>query len=188
MNSDQTKLEFLNTLNKVPIEPTEAMLLGRQFEDDIYSACDGTYKQSGDERYDRCVDEAAELARDGLRQEKVYRDVRIAGYDVLLYGKADLIRRDWIYDFKRTKNYDIGKYAGSIQHSLYMACSGIHNFRYIASDGRSVWLEDYHYDDAMRDRMIGEVAAMLDCIFSDGELAPAYNTHWLSRPRLETAA
>jgi hypothetical protein len=53
--------------------------------------------------------------------------------------------------------------------------------------GRSVWLEDYHYNDVMRNRMISEVADMLDYIFTDGELTPAYDTHWLSRPRLEAA-
>jgi hypothetical protein len=184
MDSDQTKQDFLNTLNKVPIEPTEAMFLGRQFEDDVYLACDGDYKPSSNNLYDLCVLEAAEHARDGLRQEKVCRDIRIAGYDVLLYGKADLIRRDWIYDLKRTKNYDIGKYEGSIQHAVYMEGSGIHNFRYIVSDGRSVWLEDYHYNDAMRDGMISKIADMLDCIFTDGELAPAYDSHWLSRRRM----
>jgi hypothetical protein len=177
-----TKQEFLDTLNKVEKEPTEAMLAGRQFEEDVEAACRD--KEMEPDHYSKCVFEVADQVRGGLWQEKVYSEARLGGTSILLYGKADVVRRNWIYDIKRTANYDIGKYTSSIQHALYMHCSGIHNFRYLISDGRSVWHEDYRFDEAMEANMFGEIAQMLECILGDPEFSAAYQANWLSRPKV----
>ena len=181
------KQEFLDVLNKVERPPSEAMLLGRKFEEDVFAACNDGYEQSDKPHYDNCVFEAAEHVYGGLWQEKVYFPARVSGYDILLYGKADVIKRDWIYDLKRVKNYDLGKFTGSIQHPVYMHCSSIGNFRYVVTDGNHLWLEDYRFDEDVRQTMLGEIATMLDCIFDHHEFSDAYIANWSARPRRAAA-
>jgi len=183
MQSDADDIAiFLETLNRVERAPSEAVLAGRQFENDVFTYCDGRYEARGGKQslYDECVAEAAEQVRGGLRQERLYREARIGGFDVLLYGRADVIRRGRIYNLKKSRSYEIGKYTGSIQHPLYMWAAGIDSFRYIVSDGRSLWFEDYHLDDPMREQMVGEVAAMLTSIFGSPVLREPYVAHWVA--------
>ena len=39
--------------------------------------------------------------------------------------------------------YEVGKYSKSLQHVFYLYCTGLPVFRYLASDGNSVFIETY---------------------------------------------
>jgi hypothetical protein len=183
----KTKQDFLEVLLKKPLQQTEAMLDGIRFEDNVRSICDGPSDFTkvaikGTPAYADCVREVASIVRGGLRQEKVYTDTSLCGRSFLLYGKADVVKREWVYDIKFTGNYDIGKYSNSIQHLLYMHCSGLPKFAYLITDGRSVWREDYFLDDQTLPRLRGELSSMIDNIMADPDFKRAYIENWTTYP------
>lgn len=178
---DKSKQEVLDNLSKKEFKKTPAMIAGIEFEDDVQDYSEG-YDDSNDppleEPYAACVREVAALTKGGLWQERAYRDVIIRGKPFLLYGKADVIKRDWIYDIKFTSNYEVGKYTGSIQHLTYMYCTGLEKFAYLISDGRSVWREDYFWDDHCADRLYDELNKLVGFVMADEEFKTAYQQNW----------
>jgi len=180
----KTKQDFLDVLNKKEVEPTPDMLAGSRFEADIEAICKGGAQSDAmsDQAYARCVHEIADYVRGGLWQERVMKDVRLLGMDFLLYGKADVIKRKTIFDIKWTSNYDVGKYLDSVQHPLYLECSGLPEFAYLVSDGKSVWREDYHIDDDTLPALRGELATMIENIMADAEFRSAYLANWETYP------
>lgn len=177
----KTDQDFLNTLNKVREPDNEAMALGRKFEDDVLSVCLGKKLHEESQNYTDCVNDVAETVSGGLWQEPVYRDVKIHGMDILLYGRADIIKKDWVYDIKFTKHYELGKYTKSIQHSLYMFCTGIENFGYLVSDGTSYWKEDYHMSEELLNGMRGEVSTMIEEIMANKAFKEAFLKNWQAK-------
>ena len=179
----KTKKDMLDTLNKVEIEPNEAMIKGRQFEDDIYDCTQG--KPTPDGEYGRCVAEIADTVYGGNWQETVSSWITVNGIDFLLYGRTDVIKRDWIYDIKFGKNYDIGKYQYSIQHDLYMYCTGLQKFAYLISNGKEVWREDYFWYDSTEAYFRSALMDMTEFIFSDDEFRDAYIANWKTKTSRE---
>lgn len=188
----KTKQDFLNTLNKVKVEPTEAILEGRRFEDNVLAACTDqdlvARIAKEDAKYAACVEEVAAIVRGGLWQERVMMTIDVSGTQFLLYGKTDVMKKDWIYDVKYSQSYELGKYTESIQHALYMACSGIDKFAYLISDGAAVWREDYFFSPEMAQRLRGELVTMIEGIWSDPEFRQAYMTNWQSYDDKKEAA
>lgn len=136
---EKAKADFLNCLNKVKTEPTKAMQKGIDYEN-LVRLCDekGLYIQT-----DATVNEIVKRIKGGLWQETVSKIIDINGLKVLVYGKADVIKQDTIYDIKRVSNYEIGKYLKSFQHKCYLFCTGLQFFEYLVSDGKSVYIEPY---------------------------------------------
>ena len=135
----QAKEDFFNCLNKIKTEPTEAKQRGIDFENKI-RLCD---EQDLYSRTDNTVNEITDYIKGGLWQETVSKHIDIDGLNVLIYGKADVIKMDTIYDIKRVSTYDIGKYTHSSQHLFYLYCTGLPVFKYLVSDGNSVFIETY---------------------------------------------
>lgn len=135
----QAKEGFFNCLNKVKTEPTEAMQRGIDFENAVHS-CDVLNTICED---DDTVNEITDYIKGGLWQETVTKHMDIDGLNVLIYGKADVIKMDTIYDIKRVSTYDIGKYTHSSQHLFYLYCTGLPVFKYLVSDGNNVFVETY---------------------------------------------
>lgn len=178
--------DLITTLRREQIAPNEAMLKGRQFEADIQATAEGEPPLPLDDPlYEGAVAAIAEIVLGGLFQERIYHDMHFRGHgDFLLYGKIDVLRRDWIYDIKwSASRYEIGKYYKSIQHTAYMAGSGCRKFAYLISDGRSLFREDYHFSDEMYAEMRCRLSNMLDDIARDKELSALYQTHWKAEPR-----
>ena len=183
----KTKQDFLNFLNKVKEPPTEAMQAGLDFEANVLRMVTGGEVEGVEPQYLECVREVAGLVAGGIWQEKVMMDVRIGNADYLLYGVADVIKKDWIYDLKYTQTYEIGKYADSIQHPIYMACTGIHKFGYLISDGESVWREDYFFQPDTISKLKGELSEMMGGILADPDFKEAYLKNWKSQAKKEAA-
>lgn len=183
-NAEHTvKAEFLAKLQKVPEPRSENMQLGIDLENDVLRVVNGCVPDNEDPQWVDCCDEIAAEIKGGLFQEKVYTDIRIGDWDVLLYGKADCVRRDFVKDVKYTQNYDVGKYSDSIQHDLYLYCAKLPRFRYLISNGRSVWHEDYTQTPASIEMMRGRIYCMLHGIFADHDFRSAYVANWTSRPQ-----
>lgn len=177
------KAEFMATLRKEEIKPSEAMLAGRKFEDDVRNVCDNegfleSMAEHSDTSYLACVSEVANIVRGGLWQERVMFDARLCGMDFLVFGRMDVIKRDMIYDIKRSESYEVGKYQGSVQHPIYMYGSGVRKFKYLVTDDKSVWHEDYAFAPDMEARMWSELRNMVDAIMSCQDFRLAYLDNW----------
>lgn len=125
--------EFLNTLAREKFPPTPAMQEGVDFENRVHAYCQGAPDDSEQVR------EIGDIVKGGLWQQPVKRPLD----DFMLYARADVIKRDTIYDIKRPKSYEVGKYQQSTQHRIELWCTGMPKFSYLLSDGRGWWREDY---------------------------------------------
>lgn len=88
--------DFIKVLNKEEFEPTESILKGFEFE---------KYMQ---ENYKETLN--------GAYQVKVRKEYG----DYLLYGIVDCLKGGIIYDYKYTKNYDVGKFFNNHQTLMYL--------------------------------------------------------------------
>ena len=88
--------DFIKILNKEKFEPTESILKGFEFE---------KYMQ---ENYKETLN--------GSYQVKVSKEYG----DYLLYGIIDCLKGGIIYDYKYTKNYDVGKFFSNHQTLMYL--------------------------------------------------------------------
>lgn len=88
--------DFIKVLNKEPFEDTESIIKGYQFE---------AYMQ---ENY--------EETKNGAYQVKISKEHG----DYLLYGIVDCLKGGIIYDYKYTKNYDVGKFFNNHQTLMYL--------------------------------------------------------------------
>lgn len=179
-HADDARRDLITYLKREPITPSEHMLKGRKLEDDIRAAAEGEpMLPLDDPSYEATVREIAEIIKGGLWQEKTYTDIKLGNHgDFLLYGKIDVVRRDWIFDIKYTTNYEVGKYWKGIQHIAYPAGLRCPHFAYLASNGKVWWREDYHYSQDHYDIMRSRLIEMLDDIKRDKELGPLYDQHW----------
>lgn len=161
-NEEEVKSSFLTTLRREKTPTSEAMQKGINFENDIQAVCkkeyqfyDYSYKLEKNleviDKYEECISSIADILNTGMWQIALQKEIQIADTNFLLYGKADVIKEDTIFDIKYTtnaNNYDLGKYSDSIQHLLYMFCAELNIFQYIISDGKSYWLEYYNLSNA----------------------------------------
>lgn len=88
--------DFIKVLNKEDFEPSESILKGFEFE---------KYMQ---ENYEETLN--------GAYQVKVSKEYG----DYLLYGIIDCLKGGIIYDYKYTKNYDVGKFFNNHQTLMYL--------------------------------------------------------------------
>lgn len=88
--------DFIKVLNKEQFEPTESILKG--FE------------------YEKYMQENYEETKNGSYQVKVSKEYE----DYLLYGIIDCLKGGIIYDYKYTKNYDVGKFFNNHQTLMYL--------------------------------------------------------------------
>lgn len=88
--------DFIKVLNKEEFEPTESILKG--FE------------------YEKYMQENFEETLNGAYQVKVSKEYG----DYLLYGIVDCLKGGIIYDYKYTKNYEVGKFFNNHQTLMYL--------------------------------------------------------------------
>jgi hypothetical protein len=161
--------EFLNTLKRERFEPNEAMKKGIAFEAAIENYCttgegEGVVKEIGD------------IVNGGLWQEAVSKPFG----DYLLYGKTDVIKADTIYDIKYTSSYDLGKFQNSIQHRIYLFCSGLPKFSYLISSGQEWWKEDYNNHSAIQHEINEKLKEFSSYLERDAEAGDLYYSKWES--------
>lgn len=88
--------DFIKVLNKEEFEPTESILKG--FE------------------YEKYMQENFKETLNGAYQVKVSKEYG----DYLLYGIIDCLKGGIIYDYKYTKNYEVGKFFNNHQTLMYL--------------------------------------------------------------------
>lgn len=187
--------DWLNCLNKVKTPTTDAQQKGINFEKAIQEITEGVERYGclnpeqivdmpklnavdliSDDEYETAKT-IADIVKGGMWQETLKKETD----NYLLYGRADVIKQDTIYDIKRVSSYDIGKYNKSIQHLLYMECAGLDKFDYLISDGKSVYKETYTRDKETLPILIGKIDLMVDFIKSTPEFSKPFNEFWTAK-------
>lgn len=174
--------DFLNTLSREKFEPNEAMQKGIDFEEEIYKHC-CLEKETGQELIsnDPVSDAIARVVSGGVWQATVQKFLTIGNAEYLLYGKCDVIKENFIYDIKFTSNYEIGKFSGSIQHLIYMYCTGLRDFAYLVSDGKEWWREDYQASKDIESEIKSRISEFRSYLMGDKEAENLFLTKWISK-------
>lgn len=175
--------EFLDCLAKVEKPRTEAMQKGIDFENMVTAITNNQQIELVDEGTLNEALAAKEVAHilgnDGIWQYRLRKEI---GNDYIIYGIADYIAKNCIFDVKRTSQYDIAKYNKSIQHLVYLECAeGIDNFKYVIAAGSSspsVFVEDYQKQPNNQEILIGKIDLMVDFIKSVPELYKPFKEKW----------
>ncbi len=163
--------DWLNTLNKVKTPTTEILQRGIDFENAVHAITEDYPVEHEN------AAGVAEVVKGGMWQVKLSKNIG----NYVLYGIADVIKRDTIYDIKRVTSYDCPKYEQSIQHLIYMECSGLDNFEYLISDGKNLYREYYHKDRDNLNKLIGRIDNMVGFIRQNDEFNQAFETNWHSK-------
>lgn len=169
-NTEQkARQDFLRLLSREKIEANEAMLRGIEFEEKVKAYCENSA-----EGIENSVKEIGDVCKGGLWQVILKKELG----DFLLYGRADVIKANTIYDIKYTFNYDINKYYASMQHRLYLYCSGLPNFSYLVSDGKNVWREDYFNNAQLKIELEDTINEFINYLKNDIEAQKLFYEKW----------
>lgn len=165
-----TTEDFLKVLRREKTPTTESQQAGIDFEDKIRAVCEGREEA----KEGSIIEEIANFVKGGFWQVRVKRE-----FDSnLLYGRADVITPSMIYDIKLTSSYDLGQYDYSIQHLLYMYCSGIPHFKYLISDGKRVYVEEHSWSNTSLDTLKSRIYEMLSFIECNKAFREVFNKNW----------
>lgn len=170
-----TFAEFMDVLNRVPTEPTEAMQDGIAFENCVTNVLRG---KTVPDNWSEAAVNIANRIRGGVLQFKAKKTVTVRDMEILLYGRLDVLRAGTIYDVKFTKNYDAGKYFDSTQHPMYFEIvPEATDFEYLASNGSTVWPE--HYTREETPSILPIISDFLDWLDAMG-LMEIFKEKWLA--------
>jgi len=177
-----SRADFLKTLSKEKFEPNQAMQKGIDFENDIKAKCDNILldkKENID--YEVICNDIATIVKDGLWQQTCKKELKIGNQEFLLYGRMDVIKRDTIYDIKYTSNYELGKFLGSAQHLIYLYCTGLPKFKYLISNGKDFWIEDYFNNVNIEYYIKNKINNFLSYLENDNEAKNLFETQWQTK-------
>lgn len=170
--------EFINTLQRKPLKPTQAILDGRQFEDMVTAYANGAPLDESHKWADG-IKEIGNECKGGVFQVKGSLDVVIDGVAFVLYGIADNIAAGVIRDIKFSKSYSFGKYARSTQHPMYFRLFPQANkFDYLIYNGKDVSRETYYPFDTPP--IEDEIRVFMTALDRMG-LVKTYTEYWRSQ-------
>lgn len=171
VNSDSNDdTDFLNLLSRVRTPPTQLMLDGIKFEEDVYCAI-----RTSNMSFDPLITEIAEICKNGVIQYKLSRTLTD---NIEVHGIADVVTPTRIYDIKKVKSYSLGKYMNSIQHLIYMFATEINEFEYLICDGSTVYREFYKYNEEEHNKLISNINTMIDFILSTEKYKIPFLKYW----------
>ncbi len=107
--------DFKKVLSKEPMEVTEAIQKGFEFE--------------------KYMTENYEPTKGGCFQVKLSKNISTKTGNYVLYGILDCLKMGKIIDFKHKNNYDVGSFYDSYQHPMYFElCPEANEFEYVICD------------------------------------------------------
>ena len=171
--------EFLQALRREPVETTEAMQRGIDFEDLVTAIVrnDPVGMQNHPEWFDPAKI-IADTVRGGLLQYRARKKIRVGGMNILLYGRLDVLKAGIIYDVKFSSGYEVGKFFDSTQHPAYLEMiPEAEKFVYLVSNGKEVFREQYRRDEVPP--ITTTIQNFIDWL-NDSGLMPVYMEKWLA--------
>ncbi len=104
--------DFKKVLLREPLEETEAIKLGFQFEDFMIKNYEPT--------------------KNGCYQVKLSKTITTKTGTYVLYGRLDCLKAGKIIDYKHKGSYDVGDFEDSYQHPIYFElCPESNEFEYL---------------------------------------------------------
>ena len=179
---EDAKTDFLNALNRVPKEKTQAMLNGIEFESEVYRQAHGLSREPH-EKWETGIRKVAKIIGSAPVQVKAKREIAVGGMTFLVYGILDALKAGVIYDVKfynKSLGADdvYGKYLGSPQHPTYFyIVPEATEFRYLVCDGEDVYEESY---DKENTRDIGEIIGHFIDWLAQEDLLTVYKEKWVA--------
>lgn len=180
---ERSRQELLDRLRGVKTPPTEAMLRGIQFEQDVCDVMDG--KTISAERKLKAehigiINSVARMLHGASRQVHVGHWL---DSETLIHGYVDFLLPGLIVDTKTTgRAYEWGKYLDNCQHLTYLVSLspfGYMRFKYIVVTFNQygavdMTQEDYYYRPQMVDTLKSRCAEFFDYLTIDPEMSEAY--------------
>jgi hypothetical protein len=145
---DKAYDSFMNTLKRIQMIPTQAMLNGRGFEEIVSDIVSEKPVDSLHKWFEGAT-KIADIVKVNctLEQVRTHKNITVNGIDYLLYGVLDWLGTGIIYDVKYKENlgnYNVGNYLDNTQHRMYFELvDGADTFIYLISNGRKVYTESY---------------------------------------------
>lgn len=179
---EDAKTDFLSALDRQKKEPTQAMLNGLAFENEVYAQAHGL-SRFPHEKWEPGIRKVAEIVGAAPVQVRAMREIEVCGMTFLVYGILDALRAGVIYDVKfRNKSLgseDIyGKYLSSPQHPAYFyIVPEATEFRYLVSDGEELYQEVYARENT---RFIGDIIAEFISSLESMDLLERYKQNWVA--------
>lgn len=142
---------FMRTLHRMKEAPTEAMLNGINFENEVYKLAGG-YQREQHKKWESGIQKVASVIQGAPVQIKVSREITVDGIPFLVYGILDAMKAGTIYDVKfKDKPFSklelAGNYLDSPQHPAYFyMVPEAQRFVYLVSDGQELYREEYTPD------------------------------------------
>lgn len=176
--SENGHQDFLKTLNREPIQTTQAMLDGRQFENVVSTVNQGMPLDTNHKWHGRVM-QTAEIVKDSAEQVRLSKDIIIDNTIFVLYGVLDNLKAGVIYDTKMSKTYHFGKYRDSPQHPMYFRlCPEAYQFTYVICNGKDVFQETYYpFDTPPIEDTIKQFLKHLHKL----NLLDVYKKNWISK-------
>lgn len=145
---DGARESFLATLRREPVEQTEAMLNGIEFEKAVYEAAECA-ERAPHPKWEQGIQKVAPLVSGAQKQVRLSREIEVEGLTLVVYGILDALKAGVIDDVKyKSKSFGslelAGSYLNSPQHPLYFyICPEAYKFQYLVSDGKELYIETY---------------------------------------------
>lgn len=180
---DDALADFMRTLNREESEPTEAMLDGIAFENEVYKAASGTQRPPH-KKWESGIQKVAAHVRGAQYQVRVSRELTICGMTFLCYGVLDCLQAGVISDVKyKSKSFGsldlAGCYLDSPQHPMYFyLVPEAYEFRYLVSDGQDIYTETYIPSEC---RSIADIITQFIHSITEMGLLPLYKEKWLAK-------
>ncbi len=169
------KDEFLGRINRVPMEKTDAMIRGIEFENAVNLwAKRGTLPPGPVTVHDlgvspELIGKFTKGFEKALRQLFVEVNLPTKYGPVRVYGFIDELLADAAYDTKTTKDYSLGKYRNNWQHPSYLEAlkhmgGNVSRFVYRITDFEDYFEEEYKYRKEDTDRLIVECEHLIEFV------------------------
>ena len=174
---------FLKTLKREPVEESEAMANGREFEDEVYKQASGIARKPH-RKWENGIRDVAAFIEGAQTQVKAYNELTVNGIDLLVYGVLDALKAGTIYDVKfsntKFKDADLaGKYFDCSQHPAYFyIVPEAQKFIYLVSDGEDLYTETYTPHNS---RPFAEIAKEFLDSLEAMNLLELYKEKWVCR-------
>ena len=143
LEMEKRKEEFINLLNRIPVEDNIYMQKGREFEDTVCAGNDPEFSP---------------IVENGAFQVTLTKDVMIDNVPIRLYGVLDVLKAGRIMDIKRVVRYQTQKYKKSHQHPMYLfLMPEAIDFTYLICDDNVDSNDElkrksaYHYENYIRE-------------------------------------
>lgn len=159
---DRAYQDIMNTLNRAPFKPNEAMQRGNDFEDAVY----------------RHANTDLDMLEASENFKKVCRRVRGYTYQKRLklffdvddkqyccFGRADCYSKEEIVDIKTTASFKgNSQYLSGWQHLFYTGIAGVPRFTYLVAE----WADDMSIKDVHEVPYVMETKEKTFALIADG--------------------